>query len=310
MPMEPVKPFLNEYLLSLIHRKGLTDQFVSSFCEFRSDGERDPLHEELFLKSKGLVHRYPDRVVLVVTNRCFAYCRFCFRKRNWEDFDGFDLEGALEYITSKREIREVLISGGDPLTLTDERLIDIVEKLRRIDHIELIRIGTRVFTVYPLRVNKSLIDGLKPYKPVWIAMHVNHPDEITAEFEEAVSLFVDNGFPVVSQTVLLRRINDDVGILKRLFCRLVRMGVKPYYLFGCDPATGNAHFRVELERAISIMSSLRGFVSGLCVPAFAFDLPDGGGKIVLEPSLPLKEASDGVYRFKNFEGDEYEYREI
>ncbi len=305
-----VKPFLSEHLISISYREGIRKQFVFDFDELRDSGSDDPLNEASFSPTRGLVRRYPDRVVLTITSRCFAYCRFCFRKRNWNRFEGFDLNAAVRYISSNREIREVLISGGDPLTLENRSLDRILSALKKIEHLRFFRLGTRAPTAFPERVDAGLIATLKPYKPVWIAIHVNHPDEITGGFKKAVGLFVDNGFPVISQTVLLRSINDDSYTLKKLFCGLVELGVKPYYLLGCDPAKGNEQFRVPLKKALGLMSDLRGHVSGLCVPTFAFDLPGGGGKVVVEPNSMRELKENGVYIFENFEGDLYEYEEF
>ncbi len=307
--MKDAKDFLNGYLASLIHKRGISSQFVLSFEDFYKNGFNDPLSEENFTKKKGLIHRYPDRVVLTVTNRCFAYCRFCFRKKNWQDFEGFDLDGAVEYIDRHKTIREVLISGGDPLTLSDEGLKRILSKLNSIKHIRFLRIGTRVFSSNPSKINKNFTDMLKNYKPIWIAAHINHPDEITNDFKKAVSCVLNAGIPVISQSVLLKGINDNVKILEKLFCKLVEVGVKPYYLFGCDYALANGVFRVPIEQALDIMNRLRGKISGLCVPTFAFDLQEGGGKVVIEPDRIVKRKGR-VYIIRNFEGKEFEYIDV
>ncbi len=297
------------YLTSILHKKGIKMQFIGSMNEIESEKYNDPLCEAKFSKVPGLIHRYPDRVVLTVTNRCFGYCKFCFRKKNWFNFEGFDLNAAVEYIKIHSGVREVLISGGDPLFLGNRQLEGILVSLRAINHLELIRIGTRVFSSNPARINERTAKMLKKYKPVWIAAHINHPDEITKEFEDAVQTVIECGIPIVSQTVLLKDINDDANLLKKLFCRLVYLGIKPYYLFGCDDATGNRRFRVSIKKALSIMEQLRGNVSGLCIPTFAFDLPDGGGKVVLEPQKLVKKDGNR-YAFINFEGKEYNYEDV
>ncbi len=309
--MKDTKEFFksSRYLLSIARKDGIRSQFIIPNEKIEIKKYNDPLNEADFTKTKGLIHRYPDRVVLTVTNRCFAYCRFCFRKKNWFDFDGFDLDGAVEYIKSRKSVREVLVSGGDPFFLTDKKLEEILRKIRSIKHVEVIRIGTRVISSNPLRIDKTTVEMLKKYKPVWIAAHINHPDEITDEFRNAADMIINAGIPMVSQTVLLKNINDEVEILKKLFCRLVYIGIKPYYLFGCDMATGNENFRVPIKNALSIMEKLRGATSGLCVPTFSFDLPEGGGKIVLEPQKLIGK-KDNTYTFINFEGREYDYEDV
>ncbi len=296
------------YLVSLFKSEFILKQFVET-CEIDDNsGFEDPLFEQQFTKSKGLIHRYPDRVLLTVTNKCFANCRFCFRKSNWKHFSGFDLQRATNYLKQHEEIREVLISGGDPLVFEDENLINIIRALRSIEHIKTIRIATRALSVLPYRVTEMLLDKLKPFKPIWFSIHINHPDEITNDFIEASSKIIDNGFPIVSQTVLLRGINNNASILKELFCRLVNLRIKPYYLFGCDMAIGNNRFRVKLQEALSIIDALRNNISGLCMPFFAVDVQDGG-KIVLEPNRIIS-ASGNTYTFKNFEGREYIYNDV
>ncbi len=303
-------PFLlNSYITSIIHKKPIKNQFIFSFLEYSDKGVNDPLDEKSHSPVRGLVHRYPDRVVLTITNKCFAYCRFCFRKDNWNNFEGFDLENAIKYIEKNKKIEEVLISGGDPFFLNNTKIEQILKRLTAIKHIKFIRIGTRVLSAMPSRINIQTINILKKYKPLWIAAHINHPDEITGEFIKAVHLFTDNGMPILSQTVLLKNINDDAKILKNLFCTLVSLNIKPYYLFGCDQAIGNSNFRVSIKRALEIMKTLRGNISGICMPNFAFDLPNGGGKIILEPDRILKH-EDKHYLFKNFENKEFGYEDI
>ncbi len=301
--------FASGYLTSLMHKKGIKKQFLSSLSEFSKEGFSDPLYEKHYTKTNGLIHRYPDRVVLTITNRCFAYCRFCFRKSNWFNFNGFNLKACVEYIKKHRSIREVLVSGGDPFFLDNNTLDKILRGIKEIRHVEVVRIGTRVLSSNPMRVDDSTVNMLKKYKPIWIAAHINHVDEITDEFKFATDKIISVGIPIVSQTVLLNGINDDADTLKKLFCKLVSLGIKPYYLFGCDQAIGNSHFRVSIDKALSIMSQLRGNTSGLCVPTFSFDLPGGGGKIVLEPNRTV-EKEGKRYVLKNFEGREYEYFDV
>ena len=297
------------HIVGLIHKQSFKKQFVFSKAELKNNGSKDPLQEERFTKVNGLIHRYHDRVVLTVTNKCFAYCRFCFRKNNWHEFDGFDLEATLSYLKANKQIREVLISGGDPFTLSDTKLERILEALKKIDTIQTIRIGTRVLTSNPKRISADTVKMLKKYSPIWIAVHINHPDEITKEFELASGLLTDNGIPIVSQTVLLKGINDDHRVLSELFCTLVKLRIKPYYLLGCDQAKGNEHFRVPIQKALNIMKKLRGKISGLCMPVYAFDLPNGGGKVVIEPQN-IMERNKNIYKIRNFEGGEFEYRDV
>lgn len=294
------------YLLSLFQSDKIAKQFAETIGS-DSAGLEDPLFEKRFTKSKGLIHRYPDRVLFVVTNKCFANCRFCFRKNNWHKYDGFNLKRAIEYLNNHKEIREVLISGGDPLVFEDKSLEAILKAIKSVKHISLIRIATRALSVLPYRITNSFLETIKPYKPIWFSIHINHIDEITKDFIEASSKIIDSGFPIVSQTVLLRDINNDAQTLKELFCKLVELRIKPYYLFGCDRAVGNERFRVKIEEALRIVESLRNNISGLCMPFFAFDVEDGG-KIVIEPNRIVSKQGT-TYKLKNFEGKEYIYED-
>ena len=299
----------NGYLTGLIHKKALKKQFLFRKVELISLGIEDPLGENHFKKAKGLIHRYPDRVVLTVTNKCFAYCRFCFRKNNWIKFEGFDLEKAIEYLEKNSQVKEVIISGGDPFFLGDLELENILENLKRINHIKFIRLGTRTLTVFPERIREKTIEMLKKYLPIWMVIHINHPQEITKEFKKTASMLIDTGIPLLSQTVLLKGINDNHIVLKELLCKLVENRIKPYYLFGCDLALGNEKFRVSIAKTMAIIRKLRGHVSGICMPTFAFDLPKGGGKVVLEPNSLLRKDMN-IYTFRNFEGREFTYNDV
>ncbi len=302
-------PALNHHLIGLIHKSSFKNQFIFKKTELLLSGSKDPLNESRFKRARGLIHRYPDRVVLTITNRCFAYCRFCFRKNNWKDFEGFDLDEALNYLEKNRQIREVLISGGDPFCLKNGELEKILTGLRKIGHISVIRIGTRTLTSNPKRIDRETVNLICKYKPLWLAIHINHPDEITKEFRDSASLIVSSGIPMISQTVLLRGINDNTATLKKLFCELVKNSIKPYYLFGCDQAVGNGKFRVPINKALELIKKLRGRISGLCMPAFSFDLPDGGGKVVLEPDCLIRREKNR-FLFRNFEGGEFWYEDI
>ncbi len=300
---------LNGYLASIIHKEGIKKQFKFETKLLKQNGTEDPLNEKRFTKAKGLIHRYPDRVVLTITNRCFAYCNFCFRKHNWDRFDGFDLNEAEDYIRNHPSIREVLISGGDPLTLPNSELEKILKTFRDIPNIKIIRIGSRVLTAFPQRIDKRLIDILKKYLPLWLAIHINHPDEITELFKTKARALIESGISIVSQTVLLKGINDNSHTLEKLFCKLVEIGIKPYYLFGCDQAQANEDYRVSIDKALKIIENLRFRISGLCMPVYAFDLPEGGGKVVLEPDRIIKRVKNR-YIFRNFEGREIHYEDV
>ncbi len=300
---------INPYLVGILHKKGIKKQFIFNKQELHSVGTFDPLGEKKIMVAVGLLHRYPDRAVLLATNRCFAYCRFCFRKYNLKNYNKPDLNGIIKYLSSNKQIREIIISGGDPFTLTDTELQNILSAIKQIKHVQVIRVGTRVLSVYPERISNKTVEMLKKYKPIWLAIHVNHPDEITDEFARSAGLIINSGIPITSQTVLLKGINDDPIVLKRLFCNLVKLMIKPYYLFGCDNAKGNDKFRVSIEQALNIMKKLRGDISGLCLPTFAFDLPNGGGKVVLEPNNIVNK-KENVYRIENFEGKVFTYEDV
>ncbi|MEJ5364255.1 MAG: KamA family radical SAM protein [Desulfosoma sp.] len=256
----------------------------------RSPGESDdPLGEDKDSPVPGLVHRYPDRVLFLVTGFCSTYCRYCTRsrvvgrhgagghpsRRQWEK--------ALGYIEATPAVRDVLISGGDPLTLADDALGWLLERLRAIRHVEVIRIGTKVPAVLPQRITRDLVRLLRRFHPLWMSLHFTHPDELTPETAEACARLADAGIPLGSQTVLLKGINDDIQTMKDLFQGLMRLRVRPYYLYQCDPISGSAHFRTTIRRGLEIMDGLRGHTSGYAVPSYVVDAPGGGGKIPLLP---------------------------
>lgn len=270
----------------------------------------DPLCEEEFSPVEGIVHRYPDRVLFLLTHKCSMYCRHCTRRRvvGEEDFSITEevLEKALEYIKSNKQIRDVLLSGGDPFVMSDERLEHIIKKLREIPHVEIIRIGTRTPVVLPMRITDNLVNMLKKYHPIWINTHFNHPKEVTDEAIKACAKIVDAGIPLGNQSVLLKGVNDKVEILKELFLKLVKTRVRPYYLYQCDLSQGISHFRTKVETGIEIMKNLRGFISGYAVPTFVIDAPRGGGKIPINPEYIVSMDDDGVI-MKNYRGDIYSY---
>ncbi|ODA42985.1 lysine 2,3-aminomutase [Desulfosporosinus sp. BG] len=265
----------------------------------------DPLHEEADSPVPGLTHRYPDRVLLLVTDQCSMYCRHCTRRRMAGQTDQalplnrFKL--ALEYIRSNPQIRDVLISGGDPFTLSDERLEFILSNLRSIPHVEIIRIGTRTPVVLPMRITDHLIQVLQKYHPVWINTHFNHPQELTAEARNALNKLANAGIPLGNQSVLLKGINDCPVIMKKLVHELVRCRVRPYYMYQCDLSSGIEHFRTSVSTGLEIIEMLRGHTSGFAVPTFVVDAPGGGGKIPLQPNYLISQSSDKVI-LRNYEG--------
>ena len=272
----------------------------------------DPLAEDAHMPVPGLVHRYPDRVLLLVVEVCAMYCRFCTRSRVVGTTAGYsrpaNLDAALAYIRAHRTIRDVLISGGDPLTLSDERLDDLLGKLRAIRHVEFIRMGTRNPITLPYRVTPSLCTVLRRHGPIWMSLHVNHPKEITEPVKHACALLADSGLPLGSQTVLLKGINDRPAIMKRLVHELLKIRVRPYYLYQCDPVKGTAHFRTPVAAGLRIIEQLRGHTTGYAVPTFVVDAPGGGGKIPLAPNY-VERAADGAWTFRNYAGKLYTYRE-
>ena len=271
----------------------------------------DPLDEENLSPAPNLVHKYPDRALFLVTNQCAMYCRFCTRKRKVGTgamlVNDETIKAGLDYLRRTPEIREVLISGGDPLLLDDEKIEDILLQLRRIPSIEVIRIGTRTPCVLPMRITRRLVARLKKYHPLYINTHFNHPLEITAEAARACALLADAGIPLGCQTVLLRGVNDSPEIMKQLFLGLLRIRVKPYYLFQADLTRGTNHFRTSTARGIEIMKHLIGHISGMAVPAYALDAPGGRGKIPLSPEYILRHGESLV--FHNYLGEICNYPE-
>ena len=266
----------------------------------------DPLHEDADSPTPGLTHRYPDRVLFLVTKECSMYCRHCTRRRTVGcDESGFNKENflkAVEYIRSHKEIRDVIVSGGDPLVLSDENIDFILKTLRNIDSVEIIRIGTRMPVVLPARITKDLVAVIKKYHPVYVNIHFNHPFEITLEAKQACELLADAGIPLGNQTVLLKDVNDCPLLMKKLVRELLRIRVKPYYIYQCDLSQGISHFRTSVSKGLEIIENLRGHTSGLAVPTFVIDAPGGGGKIPLMPDYMLSR-SDKKMVLRNFKGD-------
>jgi lysine 2,3-aminomutase len=282
---------------------------INEFVQMPEEAD-DPLGEDHQSPVPGLVHRYPDRVLLLTLDFCSTYCRYCTRSRVVGHgrlfFNRRRLEQALEYIRRTPAIRDVLLSGGDPLTLSDSRLDWLLTRLRQIKHVEIIRIGTKIPAVLPQRVTPQLVRMLKRHHPLWMSLHFTHPDECTPEASRACQRLADAGIPLGSQTVLLNRINDSVEIMAGLVHNLMRMRVRPYYLYQCDPISGSSHFRTPVEKGLEIIQGLRGFTSGYAVPTYVIDAPGGGGKIPLMPNYCQgREGCDVVLR--NYEGKTYRY---
>lgn len=276
-----------------------------------SEGEMlDSLGEDEHSPVEGLVHRYPDRVLFLVTDRCAAYCRYCTRSRlvsNAQDYNFHpEFEQGLRYIESHPEIRDVLLSGGDPLLLSDRKLEHLLARLRAIPHVEFIRIGSRIPVFLPQRITPELCDLFRKYGPVWMSIHVNHPKECTAELRAATERLAFAGVPLGNQSVLLRGVNDDVETMKALVHRLLRMRVRPYYLYQMDLITGGSHFKVDVRRGIEIIRALRGHTTGYAVPQYVIDAPGGGGKVPINPDYVEAVTEDEIV-FRNYEGHRYSY---
>jgi len=273
---------------------------------FRSAADLlDPLHEDEDSPVPGLTHRYPDRVLFLITDQCSMYCRHCTRRRfaGQKDHEASSdrIQDAINYIARTPQVRDVLLSGGDPLTMSDARLESIISRLREIPHVEIIRIGTRVPVVCPQRITPELMAMLRKYHPIWINTHFNHPGEITEASRAACEMMADAGFPVGNQSVLLRGVNDCVYTMKELVHKLVLMRVRPYYIYQCDLSMGLEHFRTPVSKGIEIIEGLRGHTSGYAVPTFVVDAPGGGGKIPVMPTYVISQAP-GRMVLRNYEG--------
>lgn len=284
-----------------------TDELLV-FPEEKSDS-LDELHSS---PVPGLIHRYPDRVLLLVTQFCSSYCRYCTRSHSVGKLghsSRFVWEQAFQYIASHPEVRDVLISGGDPLTLQDDKIELILSELRKIEHVEIIRIGTKVPVVLPQRITPVLVSMLRKYHPLMISIHFSHPVEITPETAHACEMLADGGIPLGSQTVLLKGINDIPDVMKQLMQKLLRIRVKPYYLYQCDLVPGSRHFRTPVSTGLEIIRNLRGFTSGYAVPQYVIDAPGGGGKIPLLPEYTGGMTDQGLL-LKNYLGNTYYYPDI
>jgi len=274
------------------------------------DELNDPVGEEKYMPVSGIVHRYPDRVLFLVTDRCASYCRYCTRSRlvsNAQDY-GFhaELENGLSYIEKNTSIRDVLLSGGDPFILSDDKIEYILNRLNKIDHVEFIRIGSRIPVFMPQRITDRLLDVFSKIKNLWISIHVNHPSECTKELSVACSKLTNCGIPLGNQSVLLKEINDNTETMKSLVHRLLMMKVKPYYLYQCDLIKGSSHLRTDPSIGLKIIQELRGFTSGYAIPQFVIDAPGGGGKIPLNPDYIVDYKEDKIL-IKNYLGNIFNY---
>lgn len=273
----------------------------------------DPLGEGKYTKVPSIVHKYPDRVLFLLTGKCAMYCRHCTRRRlaGNEDFtiQKEDVDNAIGYIKDHPEVRDVLLSGGDPFILSEAFLESIIKRLREIPHVEVIRIGTRTPVVIPMRITDELVSMLKKYQPIWINTHFNHPNEITPEAAAACAKIVDAGIPLGNQTVLLKGVNNNVETMKALCTKLVKYRIRPYYLYQCDIAQGINHFRTPVEQGLDIMAHLRGYISGFAVPTFVIDAPDGGGKVPISIQY-IEEINDNEVKLRNYKGEHYSYPNV
>ena len=272
----------------------------------------DPCAEDENSPVHGLVHRYPDRVLLLVTDKCAVYCRYCTRRRMVGSSENCispkELDEAVAYIQATKKVRDVLISGGDPLLFEDDHLESIIAKVRKVPHVEIIRIGTRVPVTLPQRITPSLTAMLKKYHPLWISINFSHPKEITKETRRACAMLAEAGIPLGSQTVLLRGINDRPVVMKRLMHELLKIRVRPYYIYQCDLAMGTEHFRTPIAVGINIIEKLRGHTTGYAVPSFVIDAPGGGGKIPVGPTYMISQ-DKGKMVLRNYQGKVFEYQE-
>jgi lysine 2,3-aminomutase len=272
----------------------------------------DPCGEDSHSPVPGLVHRYPDRVLFLVTDRCAAYCRYCTRSRLVSNATGYDFhpefDKQIAYIAEHPEVRDVLLSGGDPLLFSDEKLESLLSRLRAIPHVEFLRIGTRIPIFLPQRITPELCAMLKQFHPLFMSVHTNHPRELTTEVRDALGRLADAGIPLGNQSVLLRHVNDDVTVMQALVQKLLMCRVKPYYIYQCDLITGSSHLRASVRKGLEIMEQLRGHTTGYGVPTYVIDAPGGGGKVPVSPEYVLSRNRDRTV-LRNYEGKVFEYIE-
>ncbi len=272
----------------------------------------DPCGEDSHMPVPGLVHRYPDRVLFLITDRCASYCRYCTRSRVVSGVGEQELhtefEQAFTYLEQHEEVRDVLLSGGDPLLFSDEKLEKILVRLRAIPHIEFVRIGTRVPIFLPQRITPALCQMLQKYHPLWMSIHTNHPKELTLEVKEALERLANHGIPLGNQSVLLAKVNDSIPVMKALVQKLLQSRVRPYYLYQCDLISGSSHLRTSVKKGIEIIEGLRGYTTGYAIPQFVIDAPGGGGKVPVNPNYILSHDDKKVV-LRNYEGRIFEYPE-
>lgn len=306
---------INPYYLSLIRYPGdpIWLQAVPDEVElYDIDAPEDPLNEDEMSPVPNITHRYPDRALFLTTSQCGLYCRFCTRKRKVGDSSKInmkELEAAFQYLEQHTEINDVILSGGDPLMLTDVMLEKVLARLRQIPHIQIIRLGTKMPCVLPQRVTPQLCEMLKKYHPIYVNTHFNHPWEITPESTKACTMLVDAGIPVGCQTVLLKGVNDDPEVMRDLMKKLLAIRVRPYYIYQADLTKGANHFRTPIDVGLEIMDNLRGHISGLAVPQFVIDAPGGGGKIPLLPDYVLARDKEKII-LRNFKNEVFEYPDV
>lgn len=319
----PFRMAITPYYLSIIDQDNPNDpvrmQAIPKIQESKlvTTDMDDPLHEDTDSPTPGLTHRYPDRTLLLLTDQCSMYCRHCTRRRKAGETDApmprENVSKAIEYIRNNVEVRDVILSGGDPLTLSTARLEEVIAEIAAIDHVDIIRIGSRIPVVLPQRIDDELIAMLKKYPMIWLNTHFNHPNEMTPDAQTALAKLANAGVVLGNQSVLLRGINDHVDVMKKLVHVLVKNRVRPYYIYQCDLSEGISHFRTPISKGIEIMESLRGHTSGLCIPTFVVDAPGGGGKIPVLPNYIVSQMP-GRTILRNYEGfistyTEPEYKE-
>lgn len=303
---------INPYYLGLIREPGdpIWLQCVPDIRELNDfDADDDPLNEDAMSPVPNITHRYPDRALFLTTSQCGLYCRFCTRKRKVGDQDKISMKGleaAFNYLEQHTEIRDVILSGGDPLMLTDVMLEKILKRLRTIPHIEIIRLGTKMPCVLPQRITPKLVEMLKKYHPIYVNTHFNHPWEITPESSKACEMLSNAGCPVGNQMVLMKGVNDDPLVVRELMQKLLKIRVRPYYIYMADQTKGTHHFRTSIAKGLEIIEKLRGWTSGLAVPHFVIDAPGGGGKIPLIPNYVLHYDEDKII-LRNYENKVFAY---
>jgi lysine 2,3-aminomutase len=291
----------------------IAKQVIPSKMEFKNDNflSIDPFNEKKKRPVSNIVKRYPDRALIVSTNICASYCRYCTRKWNWNEskiISRTEVNNSISYLKNNPQIREAIISGGDPFLLKPEILDNMLGEILALPNIEVVRIATRIAAFLPQKINRKIINILKKHKSVWVITHFNHENEITPDTVKAIDNLISGGVALANQTVLLKGVNDNINSMKNLLRLLESLRIKPYYIFQCDLVEGTSHFRTPLETGLKIMENLRGHIGGLCIPTFVVDLPDGG-KVPLLPEYKISETKDKIF-FKNYEGKIFDYPKI